>query len=92
MGDVTSGKPQGVQSIWGVKLCYATEIVIGEIGFRGDPAANQQHIANAGFHGPAVENFNVEIVQFLQRAILLVVVKLVKIVGQIVLHGVFGGR
>ena len=91
LSNIPGGKAQCVQSVGGIKLCYTEEVIVREILLRVDPTADQQHIAYAGLHCPTVENLNVEVAQLLQGTAFFIILKPVKVVRQIILHGILGG-
>ena len=74
--------------MWGIEVNHAPEIIVGKIQSRVNAAPDKEHIAHAISDKIAVNHFQVEIVQFFQQAVFLVVFQLRKVIREIILHGI----
>ena len=89
--DVAGGRAEGVQGLRGIEIQNPAKIIVNEILARITAAACQQHKGHAFLQGGSERHFHIQIVQFLQKAVLGAASQLGQIVRHIVLHGVFCG-
>lgn len=89
LGDAVGGHAQRVHRLAGIEIQYSPKIIVCEILVSCQPAAYQQHISHAALKCAPVCRLDIEVVQFLQKAACGAVPKLRKVVGHVVLHGVF---
>ena len=89
MADVASGHAQRVQGVARVEIYNAAEIVIGEVDSGIDTAASQKHIPDAIDQKRPIPHLQIQIIQFLQKAAVLIPMQLLQVVRHVVLHGVF---
>ena len=88
LGYGTGGCPQQVERPAGIEVVNAPEIVIVQIQERVNPAPGQPHERQTVFQQRGIGDLNVEIVQFLQEAVLTAPNQLAQVIGDIVGHGV----
>lgn len=89
LSDVAGGYAQGVQGLRRAKVCDTPEIIIREIDRRVYTAADKEHITYAVSDSVSEGDFQIEVVQFLQKAVLLAIFQLRQIIRKAILHGVF---
>ncbi|MBR0162423.1 MAG: hypothetical protein IJQ02_14235 [Oscillospiraceae bacterium] len=92
LADVSGGDAQCVQGVARVEIHDAAEILVGEVDSGIDAAASQEHISDAIDQERPIPHLQVQIIQFLQKAAVLIPMQLLQIVRHVVLHGVFRCR
>lgn len=68
------------------------KFVSGEIIVRPQAQPGHQHIGHANLQRIPVENLKVQIVQFLQQAVLAAVAEILQVVCDVICHGIVAGR
>ena len=90
--DVPGGHTQRIEGLRRVEVHNTPEVIVREVIGRVNAAAHKQHIRHAVLQGISILYLNIQIVQFLQKAVFLIVMQFLKVVLHIVLHGVFRRR
>ena len=89
--DVAGGDAQGIDGGGRVKFINVGKFVSGEIIVRPQAQPGHQHICHADLQRVPVENLKVQIVQFLQQAVLPALPQVLQVVREVVRHGVVAG-
>ena len=91
LGYIADGSAEGVDRFRRIEVQEIAEILADEIFVRVDSAPRHQHICHAGLERVPIGDLYIEIVQFLQKAVFTGDQQVVKVVGHVVLDGVFCG-
>ena len=68
------------------------KFVSGEIIVRPQAEACHQHICHADLQRVPVEHLQIEVIQFLQQAVLAAVAEILQVVCDVICHGIVAGR
>ena len=90
--DVAGGDAQGVDCGRCVEFVNMGEFVSGEIIVCPQAQPGHQHIGHTDLQRVPVENLKVQIVQFLQQAVLPTLPQVLQVVRDVVCHGIVAGR
>lgn len=90
--DVAGGDAQGVDGGRRVEFVDMGKFVSGDMIVRPQAQPCHQHIGHADLQRVPVERLQVEVIQFLQQAVLAAVAQVLQVVREVVRHGVVAGR
>lgn len=90
--DVAGGDAKGVDGGRRVKFVNMGEFVSGEIIVCPQAQPGHQHIGHADLQRVPVERLQIEVVQFLQQAVLAAVAEILQVVCDVICHGIVAGR
>ena len=90
--DVAGGDAQSVDGGRCVEFVNMGKFVSGEIIVRPQAQPGHQHICHTDLQRVPVENLKVQIVQFLQQAVLPTLPQVLQVVRDVVCHGIVAGR
>lgn len=90
--DVAGGDAQGVDGGRRVEFVDMGKFVSGDMIVRPQAQPCHQHIGHADLQRVPVERLQVEVIQFLQQAVLAAVAEILQVVREVVRHGVVAGR
>ena len=90
-GNIPCGHAQGIQRFRGIEIEHLREILRIKIFIRFQPAAAHQHIRRTVLQQTAIENRQIQLVQFFQQAVVPAILQIIKIVRHIVRRSVFHG-
>ena len=89
--NIAGGDAQGIDGGRRIEIIHMGKFVRIKILVRPQAQAGQQHIGHTDLQRILVEHLKVEIVQFLQQAILPAVLQILKVVREVVHHGIVAG-
>ena len=89
--DVAGGDAKGVDGGRCVEFVDMGKFVSGEIIVRPQAQPGHQHIGHADLQRVSVERLQVEVIQFLQQAVLPALPQVLQVVREVVRHGVVAG-
>ena len=89
--DVAGSDAQGVDGGWCVEFVDMGKFVSGEIIVRPQAQPGHQHIGHADLQRVPVERLQIEVIQFLQQAVLPALPQVLQVVREVVCHGVMAG-
>ena len=89
--DVAGGDAKGVDCGRCVEFVNMGEFVSGEIIVRPQAQPGHQHIRHADLQRVPVEHLQIEVIQFLQQAVLPALPQVLQVVREVVRHGVVAG-
>ena len=89
--DVAGGDAQGVDGGRRVEFIDMGELIGRKIVVCPQAEAGQQHIGHADLQRVPVERLQVEVIQFLQQAVLPTLPQVLQVVREVVCHGVMAG-
>ena len=90
--DVAGGDAQGVDGGRCVEFVNMGEFVSGEIIVRPQAQPGHQHIGHADLQRVPVERLQIEVIQFLQQAVLPTLPQVLQVVCDVICHGIVAGR
>ena len=90
--DVPGSHTQRIEGLRCIEVHNAPEVIVREVVRWVNTTAGKKHICHTVLQGAPILYLNIQIVQFLQKAVFFVVVQLLKVVLHIVLHGVLCRR
>ena len=83
--------PRAFSVSGGIEIEHLGEILRIKIFIRFQPAAAHQHIRRTVLQQTAIENLQIQLVQFFQKAVVPAILQIIKIVRHIVRRSVFYG-
>ena len=89
--DVAGGDAQGVDGGGCVEFVNMGKFVSGEIIVRPQAQPGHQHIGHADLQRVPVERLQIEVIQFLQQAVLPALPQVLQVVREVIRHGVVAG-
>lgn len=89
--DVAGGDAQGVDGGRRVEFIDMGELIGRKIVVCPQAEAGQQHIGHADLQRVPVERLQIEVIQFLQQAVLAAVAEILQVVCDVVCHGIVAG-
>ena len=89
--DVAGGDAQGVDGGRCVEFVDMGKFVSGEIIVRPQAQPGHQHICHTDLQRVPVERLQIEVIQFLQQAVLPALPQVLQVVREVVCHGVMAG-
>ena len=89
--DVAGGDAQGIDGGRRVEFVDMGKFVSGEIIVRPQAQPGHQHIGHADLQRVPVERLQIEVVQFLQQAVLPALPQVLQVVREVVRHGIVAG-
>lgn len=89
LGYIAGGSAEGVDRFRRVEIQKIAEILADEVFVRVDSAPGHQHICHARLESVPIGDLYIEIVQLLQKAVFTGEQQVGKVVGHVVLYGVF---
>ena len=89
--DVAGSDAQGVDGGRCVEFVDMGKFVSSEIIVRPQAQPGHQHICHADLQRVPVERLQIEVIQFLQQAVLAAVAEILQVVREVVCHGVMAG-
>lgn len=90
--DVAGGDAQGVDGGRRVEFVDMGKFVSGEIIVRPQAQPGHQHIGHADLQRVPIEHLQIEVIQFLQQAVLPALPQVLQVVREVVCHGIVAGR
>ena len=89
--DVAGGDAQGVDGGRCVEFVNMGKFVSGDVIVRPQAQPGHQHICHADLQRVPVERLQIEVIQFLQQAVLPALPQVLQVVREVVRHGVVAG-
>ena len=89
--DVAGGDAKGVDGGRCVEFVNMGEFVSGEIIVRPQAQPGHQHIGHTDLQRVPVERLQIEVIQFLQQAVLAAVAEILQVVCDVICHGIVAG-
>ena len=89
--NIAGGNAQGIDGGRRIEIIHMGKFVRVEMVIRPQAQAGQQHIGHADLQRVPVEHLKVEVIQFLQQAVLPAVLQILKVVREVVRHGIVAG-
>ncbi|MDD5907501.1 MAG: hypothetical protein PUD76_04000 [Clostridia bacterium] len=89
--NIAGGNAQGIDGGRRIEIIHMGKFVRGKILVCLEAQAGQQHIGHADLQRVPVEHLKVQIVQFLQQAVLPAVLQILQVVREVVRHGIVAG-
>ena len=89
--DVAGGDAQGVDGGGRVEFVHMGKFVSGEIIVRPQAQPGHQHICHADLQRVPVERLQIEVIQFLQQAVLPTLPQVLQVIRDVVRYGVVAG-
>ena len=90
--DVAGGDAQGVDGGGRVEFVHMGELIGRKILVCRQAEAGHQHICHTDLQRVPVERLQIEVIQFLQQAVLPALPQVFQVVREVVRHGVVAGR
>ena len=90
--DVAGGDAQGVDSGRCVEFINVGKLIRRKIIVCPQAQPGQQHIGHTDLQRVPVEHLQVEVIQFLQQAVLAAVAEILQVVCDVICHGIVAGR
>ena len=90
--DVAGGDAQGVDGGRRVEFINVGKLIGRKIIVRPQAQPGHQHIGHADLQRVPVERLQVEVIQFLQQAVLAAVAEILQVVCDVICHGIVAGR
>ena len=89
--NIAGGNAQSINGGRRIEIIHMGKFVRVEMVIRPQAQAGQQHIGHADLQRVPVEHLKVEVIQFLQQAVLPAVLQILKVVREVVRHGIVAG-
>ena len=89
--DVAGSDAQGVDGGWCVEFVDMGELIGRKIVVCPQAETGQQHIGHADLQRVPVERLQIEVIQFLQQAVLPALPQVLQVVREVVRHGIVAG-
>ena len=90
--NIPGGSTKGIEGLRRVEVQYTAKIIIRKVFAGVNATSGQKHIADTVLQSITVCDLHIQIVQFFQKAVFLVVMQLGKIVGHVILYGILRRR